>query len=142
MANAQQNALAFVRWARDKNPELYRRIASKVIIDASLYRPRLLAGLNAADGGTDAAVEGAAVSDPGFMSSIGNIISSLGTYQAQKDCSKYNLELIKAGKATVPCGDIAGGVNVGLSPETRNLLMYGGIAILAVILLTRRGWGR
>jgi len=29
------------------------------------------------------------------------------------------------------------GVNVGLSPQTRNLLIYGGIALVAVLFLTR-----
>lgn len=135
MPREAAKAVEFVRWARAKNPELYKRIASKVIVNSSLYRPSVLAGLSAADGGTDAAVEAAAV-QPGFMDSLSNIIASLGTYQAQKDCAKYNLELIKAGRATVSCGDVAGGVNVGLDANTRQMLTYGGLILAGILLLS------
>ncbi len=125
----------FVRWAKYAAPDVYKRIASTVIVRNALNTPQGLSGLGAADGGVDAAVESAAT-QPGFMESLAGIISSLGTYQAQKDCSKYNLELIKAGRPTVPCGDVAGGVNVGLDANTRELLKWGGIALLAILAVS------
>jgi hypothetical protein len=141
MSREAAKAVEFVRWAREKNPELYKRIASKVIVDSSFYKPRMLAGLGAADGGVDATVE-AAATQPGFMDSLTKIISSLGTYQAQKDCAKYNLELIKAGRATVSCGDVAGGVNIGLDANTRNLLTYGGLILAGLVLFSLVKKGR
>jgi hypothetical protein len=50
------------------------------------------------------------------------------------------LNIARAEKGLPPI-DIASysgiGVNVGLSPATRNLLIYGGIALIAVLFLTR-----
>lgn len=122
----------FVRWAKINAPDVYRRIASTIIVRSALNTPQGLSGLGAADGGTDAAVESAAT-QPGFMDSIAKIISSVGTYQAQKDCADYNLTLIKAGRPTVACGDVAGGVNVGVDAGTRELLKWGGIALLTIL---------
>jgi len=54
----------------------------------------------------------------------------------------YLIQLnIKRAEDGLPPIDIASysgiGVNVGLSPQTRNLLIYGGIALVAVLFLTR-----
>ena len=54
----------------------------------------------------------------------------------------YLIQLnIKRAEGGLPPIDIASysgiGVNVGLSPQTRNLLIYGGIALVAVLFLTR-----
>lgn len=56
----------------------------------------------------------------------------------QTQLIQLNIERAKAGLPPVDIAQYSGvGVNVGLSASTRNLLIYGGIAVLAVLLLTR-----
>jgi hypothetical protein len=51
---------------------------------------------------------------------------------------QLNIERAKNGLPPLDIASYSGiGVNVGLSPETKNLLIYGGIALLAVFFLTR-----
>ena len=48
------------------------------------------------------------------------------------------IETVEKGLPPIDIASYSGiGVNVGLSPATRNLLIYGGIALVAVIFLTR-----
>jgi hypothetical protein len=51
---------------------------------------------------------------------------------------QLNIERAKGGLPPIDIASYSGiGVNFGLSPETKNLLIYGGIALLAVFFLTR-----
>ena len=49
------------------------------------------------------------------------------------------LERARQGLPPLQPSEYAPAINVGLSPQTRNLLIYGGIALVAVLLLRRRG---
>lgn len=56
----------------------------------------------------------------------------------QSQLMQLNIERAKKGLPPVDIAAFTGiGVNVGLSESTKNLLIYGGIALVAVIFLTR-----
>jgi hypothetical protein len=56
----------------------------------------------------------------------------------QTQLIQLNIERAKAGLPPIDITQYSGvGVNVGLSSSTRNLLIYGGIALVAVLFLTR-----
>ena len=60
------------------------------------------------------------------------------TQVQQVQLMQLNIERAKGGLPPIDIASYSGvGVNVGLSPATRNLLIYGGIALVAVFFLTR-----
>ena len=54
----------------------------------------------------------------------------------QRNLMNVNLERAKKGLPPIDINQYTGvGVNVGLAPQTQQLVMYGGIALLAIFLL-------
>lgn len=83
--------------------------------------------------------------------SLDNIMkyaSQFGTavlqFSQQSDINKINLERAKRGQPPIDAAAYTGvGVNLGLSPSTQKLIIYGGLATLAFLvfnsLMKRRG---
>ncbi|NDC10665.1 MAG: hypothetical protein EBZ75_15275, partial [Oxalobacteraceae bacterium] len=56
----------------------------------------------------------------------------------QRQLMTLNIERAKKGLPPIDIASYSGvGVNVGLSPDTKNLLIFGGLALVAVFFLTR-----
>lgn len=66
------------------------------------------------------------------------LIPALTLTIQQVQLMQLNVERAKKGLPPVDIASYTGiGVNVGLSPDTKNLLIFGGIALVAVFFLTR-----
>lgn len=68
-------------------------------------------------------------------------------YQTQKDINEINLERVRRGQSPLPQSYVSAmqpqmGVNVGLSPQTKNLLIFGGLGLAAVYLISQMGGAR
>lgn len=81
---------------------------------------------------------------PSFWQSLANTLPNLAekgiALKQSLDIAKLNQELVRAGKAPLTASQIASlqpGVRVGLATDTQNIVIYGGLAILAVYALTK-----
>ena len=73
-----------------------------------------------------------------WIDTLTKLVPALTMTVQQVQLMQLNVERAKNGLPPIDIASYSGvGVNVGLSPATRNLLIYGGIAVLAVLLLTR-----
>ena len=73
-----------------------------------------------------------------WIDTLTKLIPALAMTAQQLQLMQLNIERAKNGLPPIDIASYSGvGVNVGLSPATRNLLIYGGIALLAVLILTR-----
>lgn len=85
--------------------------------------------------------------DSGFfgklVTGITDISKAVMAYKTQDDINDINLERVRRGQAPISAAYLRAmqpqmGVNVGLSPQVKNLLIFGGLGLGAVYLLTRR----
>jgi len=91
-------------------------------------RKRGLMGLGAAHGlGQDAPVPSDANS---WQEIVGGVNSEL--------LYLINIDRLTSGKTPIPAEHAAPSVNVGLTPETRNIALLAGAGILALFLFARR----
>lgn len=75
-----------------------------------------------------------------WTDTYGRIASSLLMTIQQYKLINYNTERAKKGLPPVDIASYSGvGVNIGLSPSTQQLLLFGGLAVAALVLLTRSG---
>lgn len=73
-----------------------------------------------------------------WIDTLTKLVPALTMTVQQVQLMQLNIERAKNGLPPIDIASYSGvGVNVGLSPATRNLLIYGGIALVAVIFLTR-----
>lgn len=78
--------------------------------------------------------------EPSIMTDWGNNILDLAkgylAYDTQKDLLKLNIARAEQGLAPIDPGSIAPQVNVGLSPATQNLAIYGliGVGLIAALM--------
>ena len=73
-----------------------------------------------------------------WIDTLTKLASAVVLTAQQTQLIQLNIERAKAGLPPVDIAQYSGiGVNVGLSASTRNLLIYGGIALVAVLFLTR-----
>jgi hypothetical protein len=73
-----------------------------------------------------------------WIDTLTKLVPALTMTVQQVQLMQLNIERAKNGLPPIDIASYSGvGVNVGLSPATRNLLIYGGIALVAVLLLTR-----
>lgn len=68
---------------------------------------------------------------------LSNAAEAYLQYQLQKDALELNLARAEQGLPPINTADYSPGVNVGLSPETRQLLIIGGVALIGVFLFTQ-----
>lgn len=92
-------------------------------------------GLNAVVTSTDTAVVQAAVESPSWFDKLLEAAKVAGAYMTTRDLTKLNMERVKQGKEPISMDSIAPQVNVGMSPETRTLVIYGAVGLGALILL-------
>lgn len=73
-----------------------------------------------------------------WIDTLTKLIPALTLTTQQVQLMQLNIERAKKGLPPVDIASYSGiGVNVGLSGDTKNLLIYGGIALVAVFFLTR-----
>ena len=73
-----------------------------------------------------------------WIDTLTKLVPALTMTVQQVQLMQLNIERAKNGLPPIDIASYSGvGVNVGLSPQTRNLLIYGGIALVAVLFLTR-----
>lgn len=75
-----------------------------------------------------------------WTDTYGRIASSLLMTVQQYQLINLNTERAKKGLPPVDIASYSGvGVNIGLSPSTQQLLIFGGLAVAALMLFTRSG---
>ena len=73
-----------------------------------------------------------------WIDTLTKLVPALTMTVQQVQLMQLNIERAKNGLPPIDIASYSGiGVNVGISPATRNLLIYGGIALVAVLFLTR-----
>jgi hypothetical protein len=83
-------------------------------------------------------IEAAAKPGENWTDTWGRIASSLLMTVQQYQLINLNTERAKRGEPPVDIASYSGvGVNIGLSPSTQQLLIFGGLAVAALVLLTR-----
>lgn len=80
-----------------------------------------------------------AVEGESWISAISRAMTTVAMADYQRRILNAQLERARQGLPPLQPSEYAPAINVGLSPQTRNLLIYGGIALVAVLLLRRRG---
>ena len=80
-----------------------------------------------------------AVEGESIISAISRAMSTVAMADYQRRILNAQLERARQGLPPMQPSEYAPAINVGLSPQTRNLLIYGGLALVAVMLLRRRG---
>jgi len=74
-----------------------------------------------------------------WISAISRAMTMVSMADYQRRLLNAQLDRARQGLPPLNASEYAPAINVGLSPQTRNLLIYGGIALVAVLLLRRRG---
>ena len=73
-----------------------------------------------------------------WIDTLTKLVPALTMTVQQVQLMQLNIERAKNGLPPIDIASYSGiGVNVGISPATRNLIIYGGIALVAVFFLTR-----
>ena len=73
-----------------------------------------------------------------WIDTLTKLVPALTLTVQQIQLMQLNIARAEKGLPPIDIASYSGiGVNVGLSPATRNLLIYGGIALVAVLFLTR-----
>mgnify|MGYP001003535001 CR=1 FL=1 len=86
--------------------------------------------------GINQRVQETAVAGEDYLTTLQRILSSLALTYQQQQLMALNIERARRGQPPVDIAQYSGiGVNVGLSTGTQQLVMYGGIALLALLAL-------
>lgn len=94
--------------------------------------------LDKAAGGIVQKIKETQTAGESWIDTLQKLIPALTLTAQQVQLMQLNVERAKKGLPPVDITSYSGiGVNVGLSPDTKNLLIYGGIALVAVFFLTR-----
>lgn len=80
-----------------------------------------------------------AVEGESWINAISRAMTTVAMADYQRRILNAQLERARQGLPPLQPSEYAPAINVGLSPQTRNLLIYGGLALAAVLLLRRRG---
>jgi hypothetical protein len=116
-----------------------RSVSTPDVSTAAIPLPYKLVFDQAAPGLTEKIAE---AQKPGenWTDTYGRIASSLLMTVQQYQLINLNTERAKKGLPPVDIASYSGvGVNIGLSPSTQQLLIFGGLAVAALVLLTRSG---
>jgi hypothetical protein len=140
----------FLRVIEKKNPQAFKSVvaalAKKELGPRGLGFVRNpvtgLYGLGAVDVTVGTSPADAIASEPStfdkFLSTFKEILPAYANYQLTRDLYDLNLERAKMGLPPVNAQDVSPQLNVGISRDTQNMLIIGGIAIVAVFLLSRK----
>ncbi len=86
--------------------------------------------------GINAKVEQTTTPGESWLTTIQKIVPALAMTAQQAQLMSLNIERAKKGLPPIDITKYTGvGVNVGLSPSTQNLVIFGGLALLAVLFL-------
>ena len=80
-----------------------------------------------------------AVEGESWISAISRAMTTVAMADYQRQILKAQLDRARQGLPPLQPSEYAPAINVGLSAQTRSLLLYGGLALVAVLLLRRRG---
>ena len=95
-------------------------------------------GLEQAAPGIVQKIQQTQVQGESWIDTLQKLVPALTMTVQQVQLMQLNIERAKGGLPPIDIASYSGiGVNFGLSPETKNLLIYGGIALVAVFFLTR-----
>ena len=84
-------------------------------------------------------IEQTQVPGESWIDTLTKLATAITMTAQQRQLMQLNIERAKKGLPPMDITSYSGvGVNVGLSPDTKNLLIYGGIALVAVFFLTRK----
>ena len=84
--------------------------------------------------GVNTRVNEAAVAGESYLDTLTRIMQSLTMTYQQQQLMQLNIARARAGQPPVDIAAYSGiGVNVGLSQGTQQLVMYGGLALLALL---------
>lgn len=130
MTRRQESRRAFLEMLRVRRPEIYQRVIER----ASRAQGRGLSGL----GETAVTVDNQSWWDK-LIAGIQQLAPTYAQYQLSKDLYDLNMQRAKQGLPPVDASAVSPQMNVGLSPETRLLVLgMGGVALIAVLALARR----
>lgn len=86
--------------------------------------------------GVNTMAESAAVPGESYVDTIARIMSSIAMTAQQVQLMRLNIERARLGQSPIDIAAYSGiGVNVGLNSGTQQLVMWGGIALLAILAL-------
>lgn len=77
-----------------------------------------------------------------WLTQIAQVGQGLLTWDQQRRLQEINITRAQQGLPPLDASAYGYGVNVGLSPQTRQLLMYGGIALAGYLVLKEMRRGR
>lgn len=75
--------------------------------------------------------------DSSFLTTVTGDLKDLVTAYNQQQILNANIERAKQGLPPINTASIAPTYNVGLSPDIKNMLLFGGLALLAILFLKR-----
>lgn len=106
---------------------------SKVV--TSDLTPQWVSALNQIGSGLADKVQSQQQQDEPWWQTATRILSALSMSQQQRELMKINIERAKQGLPPLDIAQYAGvGVQVGVSPQTQQLITYGGLALLAFLV--------
>lgn len=148
MRKFDRGGRGFLQWVKANQPRVYRGIANPIKAQPGLK------GLGLAVPATDLAVQTPATpATKSWVDSIKDLaMAAAQTYltreqlQAQRKVLDIQLQRAQAGQAPLDIDLAQYGLTptatVGLAPQTRNLLLWGGLALAAAFILPRVFGGR
>lgn len=106
---------------------------SKVV--TSDLTPQWVGALNQIGSGIAEKVQQQQQADEPWWQTATRILSALSMTQQQRELMKINIERAKQGLPPIDIAQYTGvGVQVGVSPQTQQLITYGGLALLAFLV--------
>lgn len=106
---------------------------SKVV--TSDLTPQWVSALNQIGSGLADKVQSQQKEDEPWWQTATRILSALSMSQQQRELMKINIERAKQGLPPLDIAQYTGvGVQVGVSPQTQQLITYGGLALLAFLV--------
>jgi len=130
----------FLVYVKERMPQLYARIKDKIPAGP-------LSGLGLVDPTTSAPQTAAPTDWATLIQNVANTAAQVYLTKEQIDAQNkiLNLQLSRAQQGLAPLdldpsiyGLPSAGVSVGITPDVKKMLIFGGIGIAAVFLLTRR----
>lgn len=86
--------------------------------------------------GVNSMAESAAIPGESYIDTLARIMSSIAMTAQQVKLMQINIDNARNGRPPIDTAAYSGiGVNVGLSSGTQQLVMYGGLALLAILAL-------
>ena len=79
-----------------------------------------------------------AVEGEDWVSAVSRAMSTVAMADYQRRLLNVQLERARQGLPPLAASEYGVGVSVGIDPATRNMLLIGGVALVAVLLLARR----